>query len=108
MKVGQTQSFHPIWNQSLVVLSACGRIRNCLKRRWPLLRYLHKNLTLRNKIEPDMTLPSPCVGQCKLNDEDVCVGCNRTLVEIVNWQGYTEQQRAAVLQRLSELTHLQN
>ncbi len=54
-----------------------------------------------------MTLSSPCVAQCKLNNEDVCVGCHRTLDEIVNWQAYTEQQRATVIERLSELTHPQ-
>ena len=25
---------------------------------------------------------SPCVGVCKLNDKNVCIGCNRTIEEI--------------------------
>ncbi|BAJ03019.1 DUF1289 domain-containing protein [Shewanella violacea] len=28
---------------------------------------------------------SPCVAKCGLNDEDICMGCYRTIDEIVAW-----------------------
>lgn len=34
-----------------------------------------------------MTEPkaSPCTKQCKLDDENICLGCGRTLEQITNW-----------------------
>ena len=44
---------------------------------------------------------SPCKAQCKLTDDDICIGCNRTIDEIVNWASYTLEQKNAVFQRLN-------
>lgn len=33
---------------------------------------------------------SPCIGVCLLDENDVCVGCNRTVFEIFN-AGHEEQ-----------------
>ncbi len=30
---------------------------------------------------------SPCVRNCCLDDDDVCLGCGRTLTEILAWHG---------------------
>jgi uncharacterized protein len=43
---------------------------------------------------------SPCNRRCTLDDDDVCMGCARTLDEIVGWWGMTDDQRRAVLERL--------
>ena len=40
---------------------------------------------------------SPCISICRLNDEDVCVGCYRTSEEIRNWIYLDENQRQDVL-----------
>ncbi len=37
---------------------------------------------------------SPCVRICTLDDEDVCIGCGRTLEEIKAWNGYSPGERA--------------
>ncbi|WP_394220879.1 DUF1289 domain-containing protein [Alteromonas gracilis] len=50
-----------------------------------------------------MNLESPCIAQCKLNDEDVCIGCRRTIDEITHWRTYTERQKESVFVRLKEL-----
>lgn len=38
---------------------------------------------------------SPCVRRCTLDQDDVCVGCGRTLDEIRQWGVMTQAQREA-------------
>ncbi|MEY4765097.1 MAG: hypothetical protein RI907_1770 [Pseudomonadota bacterium] len=47
------------------------------------------------------TLPvaSPCVRLCTLNDDDVCVGCGRTLDDIKAWQAMPDPERQACVSR---------
>jgi uncharacterized protein len=45
---------------------------------------------------------SPCVGICALNDDDVCVGCYRTGVEISHWGDMKENERRAILELVKE------
>ena len=40
---------------------------------------------------------SPCVSICCLDDDDVCIGCGRTLDEIRRWSGMPEQEKRATL-----------
>jgi len=47
---------------------------------------------------------TPCVGICSTTYGDlVCRGCNRFAHEIVAWNGYSDDQRARVWQRLLSL-----
>ncbi len=39
------------------------------------------------------TVPSPCVRLCTLNDDDMCVGCGRTLDDIKAWTAMRDEQR---------------
>ena len=50
-----------------------------------------------------MNLISPCVALCKLTEEDICIGCKRTIEEIINWRTYTENQKKGVFTRLENL-----
>ena len=45
---------------------------------------------------------NPCVRNCCLDDEDVCVGCGRSLAEITGWHGMSTQEREAVLKAATE------
>jgi predicted Fe-S protein YdhL (DUF1289 family) len=36
---------------------------------------------------------SPCIRQCCLNDQDICVGCFRSLSEIVAWSQAEDHQK---------------
>lgn len=45
---------------------------------------------------------SPCVGICRLDDNDVCVGCFRTATEIAHWLSYTAEQRSDIMKQLPE------
>jgi uncharacterized protein len=41
---------------------------------------------------------SPCIRMCCLDDQEVCLGCFRSLDEIRNWQASDNAIRAQVLQ----------
>jgi hypothetical protein len=40
---------------------------------------------------------SPCIRKCTLDDDDICVGCFRSLDEICAWGGASNEQRREVL-----------
>ena len=47
---------------------------------------------------------TPCVGLCSTTYGDsVCRGCKRFAHEIVDWNRYDDQQKSAVLSRLTQL-----
>lgn len=48
------------------------------------------------------TVKSPCIGVCVLDDNDVCVGCYRTGLEITDWVMYSDEQKAQVLKACAE------
>jgi len=43
---------------------------------------------------------SPCIKVCVLDDQQVCIGCKRTLDEIVAWGSLSDDARMNVLERL--------
>lgn len=45
----------------------------------------------------DDRVRSPCIENCCLNSDNVCVGCFRTLAEIAQWQQMDDKMRLAVL-----------
>lgn len=45
------------------------------------------------------SIESPCVRNCCLNGEDVCMGCGRHLEEILKWHRATDIERSAILER---------
>jgi predicted Fe-S protein YdhL (DUF1289 family) len=46
-------------------------------------------------------IPSPCISVCRY-DNEVCVGCDRTVDEVVGWYDMTDDEKQAVLNRLDE------
>jgi len=40
---------------------------------------------------------SPCIRHCCLDDNDICLGCFRSLEEIKQWQAVSEKQKQIVL-----------
>ena len=47
-----------------------------------------------NKVE------SPCVRNCCLNENEICVGCSRSLNEIIEWGEASEEVKNAILERI--------
>ena len=41
---------------------------------------------------------SPCVHVCALDEQDVCIGCQRTVAEITRWGRMDNAERREVLQ----------
>ena len=46
-------------------------------------------------------IESPCISVCRMENE-VCVGCGRTVDEVVNWYDMTDDEKQAVLNRLEK------
>ncbi|MET0370939.1 MAG: DUF1289 domain-containing protein [Sphingobium sp.] len=49
-----------------------------------------------------MSIKSPCVRLCTLDDRDECVGCGRTLTEICGWMAMDEATKGETLIRAEE------
>ncbi len=47
---------------------------------------------------------SPCVSICTLDDDDVCVGCSRTLDEITHWSVYPKEKQWQIIDDLQRRT----
>ena len=45
---------------------------------------------------------SPCVQVCALDDEDICIGCQRSVAEITRWSLMDNSERREVLMRCHE------
>jgi len=45
----------------------------------------------------DEAIKSPCVRMCTLDDDDICIGCGRSLEEIKQWNAYTPFERTEKL-----------
>jgi len=43
------------------------------------------------------TVSSPCVRNCCLDDNDICLGCFRSLDEITAWGGADDTRRREIL-----------
>lgn len=46
----------------------------------------------------DSIVESPCVDNCRLNDEGICLGCFLALEEINQWNIASNQERVVMLQ----------
>ena len=49
--------------------------------------------------EPDQPVASPCVRNCCLDDHDVCLGCGRSIAEIVGWNSATRNEKLEIIFR---------
>jgi predicted Fe-S protein YdhL (DUF1289 family) len=43
------------------------------------------------------TVTSPCVRDCCLDEAEVCMGCGRTLQDILRWHAASDAEREAIL-----------
>ncbi len=52
----------------------------------------------------DQKIKTPCIGVCSTGIGDsVCRGCKRFCHEVIGWNGYSEVERSAILERLDQL-----
>jgi len=52
--------------------------------------------------DADKRVGSPCVRNCCLGDDDVCLGCFRTLKEICGWSEANDEERTVILECCAE------
>ncbi|QDE30937.1 DUF1289 domain-containing protein [Shewanella polaris] len=45
---------------------------------------------------------SPCVRNCCLDAQDICLGCHRSLDEILAWHTMDEQQKSTSLEIIKQ------
>jgi len=48
---------------------------------------------------PTDPLASPCVRNCCLDERNVCMGCGRSLEEIIAWGTASDSEKSATLER---------
>ncbi|MHC1706664.1 MAG: DUF1289 domain-containing protein [Bacteroidales bacterium] len=46
-----------------------------------------------------MSVKSPCIDVCTLDQEGVCLGCKRTKEEIRDWMKYTDEEKLGVIKK---------
>ena len=44
-----------------------------------------------------LEIASPCVGDCRLTTDDICVGCFRHINEILAWRDYQTDEKKIVI-----------
>ena len=42
-------------------------------------------------------IKSPCIRNCCLNENDICLGCYRSLLEIIDWGQANSEKRNVIL-----------
>jgi predicted Fe-S protein YdhL (DUF1289 family) len=52
------------------------------------------------------SLESPCIRNCCLNDDDICLGCGRSLREITAWSAATDEGKKLILEAAAERRRL--
>ncbi|VVH55032.1 hypothetical protein BSPCLSOX_2896 [uncultured Gammaproteobacteria bacterium] len=55
-------------------------------------------------------IKTPCLGICKYNTQNFCIGCKRSSGEITNWMNYSGAMREAIIKDLEnrEIENLEN
>lgn len=48
-------------------------------------------------MEHERPVASPCVQVCALDDDDICIGCQRNVAEITRWGRMDNTERRQVL-----------
>ena len=47
-------------------------------------------------------IPNPCKSICKMNVDNICIGCHRTKDEIANWSKLTNEQKHVIVARIND------
>lgn len=50
----------------------------------------------------ESVVESPCVRNCCLNEDDVCLGCFRSLVEITRWTTVNNQGKQDIVRNAEQ------
>lgn len=56
--------------------------------------------------EINIDVESPCVRNCCLDGEDICLGCNRHIDEIMAWRKLSNEEKYGVLKQCEQRQQL--
>ena len=45
-------------------------------------------------------IKSPCIDKCKYDEDKVCMGCHRSMHEIVNWSDFSDDKKTGIIKRV--------
>ncbi len=48
----------------------------------------------------EVSIQSPCISLCKLDNDGICIGCKRTIAEIASWSSLSNDDKQAILDRI--------
>ena len=51
-------------------------------------------------------IKSPCVANCCLDEDDICLGCFRALNEILDWSEASDERRTEIISSAAERSQL--
>ncbi|MDT8321124.1 MAG: DUF1289 domain-containing protein [Xanthomonadales bacterium] len=51
---------------------------------------------------PEDLSNSPCIGICTMGQDGYCLGCFRTLDEIMHWLSFTESEKKRIIETLPQ------
>ncbi|MDN4500781.1 DUF1289 domain-containing protein [Alteromonadaceae bacterium BrNp21-10] len=54
-------------------------------------------MTTDNTESANLAVPSPCIRNCCLDNNDICIGCFRSISEIVGWHTATDDEKSQIL-----------
>lgn len=57
-------------------------------------------------LPPPTLIDSPCVRNCCLDDDDICLGCGRSLQEITRWSTSNDAGKRVILLAAAERRQL--
>ena len=55
---------------------------------------------------PTPIIDSPCVRNCCLNEDDICLGCGRSLQEVTRWSAASNATKLTILDVAAERRRL--
>ena len=61
----------------------------------PIRKYLRTLKVVQTKF----VIESPCINYCKLDRNDFCLGCHRSVSEIIDWPSLSEDEKASVVEK---------
>lgn len=50
-----------------------------------------------SSIDNEQPVRSPCVSNCCLDDQDICLGCFRHIDEIIGWYSADDERRRQIM-----------
>ena len=52
--------------------------------------------------DTEETIESPCIRNCCLDESDICLGCYRSMNEIMAWASMSKSEQKVVLQNAKQ------